>query len=153
MSQLSQLKNRGAAYQEGSWAPLNQSIFTVRLLLLIAALANPLCLFLCITVVRSAFADVRTGEVRGTVFTLESDGGRSVIPGAEVQLLGSGVFIKTVTGITSSAAAMPARSLFSNPRSIDWSFVSGSLDATQGQVHSNVNASDHYPLSFTLWLR
>lgn len=72
MSRLSQFTNRAAA---------------LGLLPLIAALANSLCLF----------ADVRTGEVRGIVFTLESDGGRSVIPGAGVQLVGSDVSIKTVT--------------------------------------------------------
>jgi endonuclease/exonuclease/phosphatase family metal-dependent hydrolase len=46
----------------------------------------------------------------------------------------------------------PARGLLSSPRSIDWALVSGSVEAASGQVHSNVNASDHYPLSFTLRL-
>ena len=44
----------------------------------------------------------------------------------------------------------PARGLFSTPRSIDWALVSGPVEATLGQVHSTVNASDHYPISFTL---
>ena len=44
----------------------------------------------------------------------------------------------------------PSRNLFSPPRSIDWAFVSGPVDALQGQVHTAVNASDHYPISFTL---
>jgi endonuclease/exonuclease/phosphatase family metal-dependent hydrolase len=44
----------------------------------------------------------------------------------------------------------PARSVFGNPRSIDWAFISGPAKATLGQVHATVNASDHYPLSFTL---
>jgi endonuclease/exonuclease/phosphatase family metal-dependent hydrolase len=44
----------------------------------------------------------------------------------------------------------PARSVFGNPRSIDWAFISGPVEATLGQVHATVNASDHYPLSFTL---
>ena len=44
----------------------------------------------------------------------------------------------------------PPRGLFGSPRSIDWAFVSGPVEATQGQVHANVSASDHYPISFTL---
>jgi endonuclease/exonuclease/phosphatase family metal-dependent hydrolase len=44
----------------------------------------------------------------------------------------------------------PARSLFRNPRSIDWAMVSGPVEAKPGQVHATVNASDHYPISFTL---
>ncbi|MBV9938114.1 MAG: endonuclease/exonuclease/phosphatase family protein [Acidobacteriaceae bacterium] len=45
----------------------------------------------------------------------------------------------------------PARKLFGDPRSIDWAFVAGPVKATLGQVHSTVKASDHYPISFTLW--
>jgi len=44
----------------------------------------------------------------------------------------------------------PARSVFDSPRSIDWAFVSGPFEATLGQVHTTINASDHYPISFTL---
>jgi endonuclease/exonuclease/phosphatase family metal-dependent hydrolase len=44
----------------------------------------------------------------------------------------------------------PAHSVFGNPRSIDWALVSGPVEATPGQVHSRVNASDHYPISFTI---
>jgi endonuclease/exonuclease/phosphatase family metal-dependent hydrolase len=44
----------------------------------------------------------------------------------------------------------PPRGIFGNPRSIDWAFVSGPIAPTLGQVHSKVNASDHYPISFTL---
>ncbi len=46
----------------------------------------------------------------------------------------------------------PARKLFGSPRSIDWALVSGPIEAAQAQVHANVNASDHYPISFTLRL-
>jgi endonuclease/exonuclease/phosphatase family metal-dependent hydrolase len=46
----------------------------------------------------------------------------------------------------------PARSLFGTSRSIDWALVSGPVEATLGQVHGSVNASDHYPISFTLRL-
>ena len=44
----------------------------------------------------------------------------------------------------------PARNVFGSPRSIDWAFISGPVKATLGKVHATVNASDHYPLSFTL---
>jgi endonuclease/exonuclease/phosphatase family metal-dependent hydrolase len=44
----------------------------------------------------------------------------------------------------------PAHSLFGNPRSIDWALVWGPLEATEGQLHEKVNASDHYPITFTL---
>lgn len=44
----------------------------------------------------------------------------------------------------------PAHNIFGNPRSIDWALVSGPLDATLGQVHANIKASDHYPITFTL---
>jgi endonuclease/exonuclease/phosphatase family metal-dependent hydrolase len=44
----------------------------------------------------------------------------------------------------------PAHSLFRNPRSVDWALVSGPVEAKPGQVHATVNASDHYPISFTL---
>ncbi len=47
----------------------------------------------------------------------------------------------------------PAHKLFGNPRAIDWAFVSGPVEAAHGQVHAKVNASDHYPMSFTLRLQ
>ena len=44
----------------------------------------------------------------------------------------------------------PSRSLFEGHRRIDWAFVCGPLGASSGQVHGNVKASDHYPISFIL---
>jgi endonuclease/exonuclease/phosphatase family metal-dependent hydrolase len=44
----------------------------------------------------------------------------------------------------------PAHSLFGSPRSIDWALVWGPLEATEGQLHEKVKASDHYPITFTL---
>jgi choline kinase len=44
----------------------------------------------------------------------------------------------------------PTRRLFGDSRSIDWAFASGPIEAALGQVHATVNASDHYPISFTL---
>lgn len=44
----------------------------------------------------------------------------------------------------------PARGLFQRPRSIDWAFLSGPIEAERGLVHGDINASDHYPISFTI---
>ena len=46
----------------------------------------------------------------------------------------------------------PARNLFGGPRTIDWALVSGPMEAIEAKVHSKVNASDHYPISFALRL-
>jgi endonuclease/exonuclease/phosphatase family metal-dependent hydrolase len=44
----------------------------------------------------------------------------------------------------------PARGLFERGRRIDWAFVRGPMRANSGRVHSSVNTSDHYPISFIL---
>jgi endonuclease/exonuclease/phosphatase family metal-dependent hydrolase len=44
----------------------------------------------------------------------------------------------------------PAHGLFEGRRRIDWAFVRGPQRASSGQVHGNVKASDHYPISFIL---
>ena len=49
-----------------------------------------------------------------------------------------------------STPTTPARGLFEGRRRIDWAFIRGPLRASSGQVHGNVKASDHYPISFTL---
>src|SRR5262249_50679260 len=41
----------------------------------------------------------------------------------------------------------PARGIFDQGRSIDWIFLSGGLNARDGQIHRNVRASDHSPVS------
>jgi hypothetical protein len=76
---------------------LSLSASTARLVLLVAALANPFCLLLCVTSVQSALADMKSGDIRGTVFTVESDGGRSFMPGAKVGLEGLPLSLQTVT--------------------------------------------------------
>src|ERR1700683_5415362 len=57
--------------------------------LLPAALMNPLCWVALLIAPVSAVAATNTGDVRGTVFTVDSDGGRSVFMGAKVLLEGS----------------------------------------------------------------
>ncbi len=44
----------------------------------------------------------------------------------------------------------PARGIFDQGRSIDWIFLAGGVKSRDGQVHSDVRASDHYPVSFVL---
>jgi endonuclease/exonuclease/phosphatase family metal-dependent hydrolase len=44
----------------------------------------------------------------------------------------------------------PVRGLFEGRRPIDWAFIRGPLRASSGQVHGDIKASDHYPISFTL---
>jgi endonuclease/exonuclease/phosphatase family metal-dependent hydrolase len=45
-----------------------------------------------------------------------------------------------------------ARGLFDQGRSIDWIFLSGPLQSSDGQVHGQVRLSDHFPISFVLSL-
>jgi endonuclease/exonuclease/phosphatase family metal-dependent hydrolase len=49
-----------------------------------------------------------------------------------------------------ATATTPPHGFFSQGRAIDWAFVSGPINASQGRVHHNVKASDHYPLTFTI---
>jgi len=42
------------------------------------------------------------------------------------------------------------RGLFQNGRPIDWIYVSADV-RSEGQVHTRVRASDHYPISASLW--
>jgi endonuclease/exonuclease/phosphatase family metal-dependent hydrolase len=47
-------------------------------------------------------------------------------------------------------ATTPSRRLFEPGRRIDWAFVRGPMRVSSGRVHGSVNASDHYPISFTV---
>jgi hypothetical protein len=58
-----------------------KAVCSARLFLLAAALSLP-------GIGSAQSPDTKTGGVRGTVFTLDPDGGRSVIPGAQVRLVG-----------------------------------------------------------------
>lgn len=51
---------------------------------------------------------------------------------------------------SSRISTTPARGLFEGRRRIDWAFIRGPLRANSGQVHGNVKASDHYPISFVM---
>jgi endonuclease/exonuclease/phosphatase family metal-dependent hydrolase len=44
----------------------------------------------------------------------------------------------------------PARRLFEPGHTIDWAFIRGPVQAGSGRIHSQVRASDHYPISFAL---
>ncbi len=71
-----------------------------------------------------------------------------VSQGSALELLTRKQF-RSVLG-PSSPFTRPARALGGHARSIDWALASGQVVASQGQVHSSVKASDHYPISFTL---
>ena len=44
----------------------------------------------------------------------------------------------------------PSRHLLESGRHIDWAFVRGPVEINNGQVHSSIKASDHYPISFEM---
>src|SRR5262249_53578083 len=44
----------------------------------------------------------------------------------------------------------PPRRLFESGRKIDCAFIRGPMRATNGRVHNQVRASDHYPISFSI---
>lgn len=54
---------------------------------------------------------------------------------------------------TARVPTTPPRHVLDSGRHIDWAFVSGPSKTDNGQVHSSVRASDHYPISFNLRLR
>ena len=48
-------------------------------LVVIAVLTYPFCRLPCIAMAQAVVPDMKTGVVRGTVFVINSDGGRSVV--------------------------------------------------------------------------
>jgi len=59
------------------------------------------------------------------------------------------VGFRSALGLPSPHTTTP-RGLFRQRRTIDWAYVSGPVGAIDGRVHDTVDASDHYPISFTL---
>jgi hypothetical protein len=66
---------------------------TIRLLVLVSALTCSVC---WLSQIASA-DDVKQGGIEGVVYTVDSDGGRSVVPGALVRLIGPSLSQQTVT--------------------------------------------------------
>jgi hypothetical protein len=66
-------------------------------LLVIRALTNPFCWLPCVTAAQSALPGMKTGVVRGTVFIVNADGGRSLLSGATVTLNGRSSSTQTAT--------------------------------------------------------
>ena len=56
---------------------------------------------------------------------------------------------RNALGLPSPHTTTP-RGLLRQRRNIDWAYVSGPIEPIQGRVHDTVDASDHYPISFTL---
>src|SRR5260370_7366780 len=69
-----------------------QLLMTIRVLVLVSAMASTLCF-----IARAVAQDVKHGGIEGIVFTVDSDGGRSVVPGALVRLIGPSFSQQTVT--------------------------------------------------------
>ena len=59
---------------------------------------------------------------------------------------------RNALGLSSPHTTTP-RGVSRQGRRIDWAYVSGPVDPILGRVHDSVDASDHYPISFTLRLR
>src|SRR5258708_32876426 len=66
---------------------------TFQVLMLVSAITCPLCLLPRI----AAAQDVKQSGIEGIVYTVDSDGGRSVVPGALVKLVGPSFSQQTVT--------------------------------------------------------
>jgi endonuclease/exonuclease/phosphatase family metal-dependent hydrolase len=67
------------------------------------------------------------------------------IPASSLQGFG----FRSVIALPSPHTTTP-RGLFGNRRTIDWAYVSGPVEISGGRVHTGVDASDHYPISFVL---
>jgi hypothetical protein len=76
---------------------MSQPGSATRRLLVIAALTNPFSWLPCITTAQSVLPDMKTGAVRGTVFVVNTDGGRSLVSGATVRLTGPSSSTQTLT--------------------------------------------------------
>src|SRR5215471_14839871 len=63
----------------------------------ITAILNPFCWLALVIAPHLAVAGTNTGDISGTAFTVESDGERSVIPGAAVRLVAPSSSMQTVT--------------------------------------------------------
>jgi len=59
------------------------------------------------------------------------------------------VGFRNALGLPSPHTTTP-RGLFRQRRKIDWVYVSGRVEPINGRVHDTIDASDHYPISFTL---
>src|SRR5579862_7721810 len=68
-----------------------------RLILTLASLMNALCWLAFIAAPQSARAAAKTGDVRGTVFIVDSQTGQSMMPGVQVRLEGNPTSLETVT--------------------------------------------------------
>jgi hypothetical protein len=68
-----------------------------RLMLTVASLTNALCWLAFHAAPQSAWAAEKTGEVRGAVFIVDSQTGRSMMPGVQVRLEGNPTPLETVT--------------------------------------------------------
>jgi len=76
---------------------MSQPISATHRLLVVAAFTNPFCWLPCITTAQSVLPDMKAGAVRGTLFIVNPDGGRSLVNGATVRLTASSSSTQTLT--------------------------------------------------------
>src|SRR5260370_16473082 len=77
---------------------------TIRTLVLVSAIICPLCLLPRI----AAAQDVKQSGIEGIVYTVDSDGGRSVVPCALVKRVGPSFAQQTVTNDQGTYGFRPA---------------------------------------------
>jgi len=73
-----------------------QLISAIRFLLLVSAIVCPLCRIPLLAAARVAVQNTNAGGIEGLVYTVDSDGGRSVVPGAFVSLTASAFHQQTI---------------------------------------------------------
>jgi endonuclease/exonuclease/phosphatase family metal-dependent hydrolase len=67
------------------------------------------------------------------------------LPASALQRLG----FRSAVGLPSPHTTTP-RGIFRNRHTVDWAYVSGPVEPVRGCVDDNINASDHFPISFAL---
>jgi endonuclease/exonuclease/phosphatase family metal-dependent hydrolase len=70
------------------------------------------------------------------------------LPASTLQLAG----FRSAVGLPSPHTTTP-RGIFRHRHTVDWAYVSGSVEPLKGRVHNTVDASDHYPISLVLRFR
>jgi hypothetical protein len=73
-----------------------QLISAIRFLVLVSATGCPLCRIPLLAAAQVAVQNTNAGGIEGLVYTVDSDGGRSVVPGAFVSLTGPAFHQQTI---------------------------------------------------------
>jgi len=92
--------------------------------------------------------DAARGQTESSLVILGGDFNLNAGSGAAARMLQSSGFHDAVRLPKIRSTAV--RALFRHGRPIDWIYVSADV-LSEGQVHNRVRASDHYPVSVSLW--